>query len=66
MKKYIVEILKTDKRLGVKKGQIYESERYFFDPNKVTLLTRLTKKDKKPIGKPPNCNQYLNDVKVLS
>jgi len=61
----IVEILKTDKRLGVKAGQIYQAEKYWLDPDKVTLLRRLTKKERKPIGKEPLVNQYTSDVRVL-
>lgn len=62
----IVEILKSDERLGLKKGQIFEAKRYWLDPiSKVTLLRRLTKKDRKPIGKVPMCNQYLSEVKIL-
>lgn len=62
----IVEILKTDERIGVKKGQIYEAKRYWLDPNeKVTLLKRLSKKDRMPIGKEPNCNEYLCNVKII-
>lgn len=63
----IVEILKSDERTGVKKGQIYEAKRYWLGPNsKVTLLRRLTKKDRRPIGKEPNCNEYFHNVKVIS
>ena len=61
-----VEILKDCKRTGVRKGQIYEAIPYWLDPNyKVSLLRRLTKKDRKPIGKEPNCNEYLHNMKVL-
>jgi len=63
----IVEILKTDERTGVKQGQIYEAKRYWLDPTKkVTLIRRLTKKDRKSIGKSPDCNEYLHNVRVLS
>lgn len=63
----IVEILKSDERIGIKRGQIYEAERYWLDPNdKVTLLRRHTKKDRKPIGKSPDCNEYLCNVRIIS
>ena len=55
----IVEILKTDERLGIKSGQLYEAKKYWLDPDKVTLLRRLTKKERKPIGKEPLINQYI-------
>lgn len=62
----IVEILKDDPRLGIKKGQIYEAERYWLDPySKVTLLQRLTKRSRKPVGGDPSCNQYRSEVKIL-
>ena len=53
-----VKILKTDKRLGVKQGEIYEAQRYALDPGKVTLLRR------EPDGYDPSCNQYLSEVAV--
>lgn len=63
----IVEILKTDKHVGVKRGQIYEAKRYWLDPmEKVTLIRRLNKRTRKPIGKPPECNQYFYNIKVIS
>jgi len=63
----LVEILVTDKNTGVKKGQIYQAERYFLDPtSKVVLIKRLTKKDRKPIRKKPNCTQYLSNVKIIN
>lgn len=62
----LVEILKTNTNTGIKKGQIYEAERYFLDPeSKVVLLKRLTKKNRKPIGKTPNCTEYLNNIKII-
>lgn len=63
----IVEILKTDEQTGVKKGQIYEATPYFLEPQgKVTLVRRLTKKDRKPIGKSPDCNEYRNNINIIS
>lgn len=61
----VVEILNTDERTGVKSGQIYKAEKYWLDPEKVTLLRRLTKKDRKPIGKEPLVNEYMCNVRVL-
>ena len=51
-----VQILKTDKRLGVKAGEVYEARRYLLDPDKVTLDRRV------PDGYDPCCNQYLHEV----
>lgn len=52
-----IKILKTDKRLGVKAGEIYKSQRYPLDPqSKVTLLGR------EPDGYDPSCNQYIFEV----
>jgi len=52
-----IRILETDKRLGVKKGEIYKARRYHYDPQeKVTLLGR------EPDGYDPECNQYINEV----
>ena len=57
----IVEILKTDKSLGIKKGERYHAIRYFLDPSeKVTLLGRV------PDGYNPNCNQYRSEIKFIN
>lgn len=62
----IVEILKTDKRLGIKKGQWYVAKPYSFDPEfKISLLYRITKKSLQKIGKDPMCNQYREEIKIL-
>ena len=51
------KILKDDERLGIKAGEIYEGERYKYDPQtKVSLLYRI------PDGYKPECNMYLDDV----
>lgn len=47
-----VKILQTDERLRVTEGEIYEAERYWLDPDKVTLIGRV------PDGFDPMCNQY--------
>ena len=54
-----VEILKTDERLGIKEGEVYKAVRYALDSSKVSLLERI------PDGYEPECNQYLDEVKVL-
>jgi hypothetical protein len=52
-----VKILSDDERLGIKKGEIYNAERYRYDPyEKITLLGR------EPDGYDPSCNQYNTDV----
>lgn len=51
-----VRIIKTDERLGVKAGEIYEARRYRYDPDKVSLIGRV------PDGYDPGCNQYLEEV----
>ena len=52
-----VKILETDDRLGIKKGEVYEAERYKYDPQeKVSLLSRVAD------GHNPMCNQYLSSV----
>ena len=56
----IVEILKSDRRLGIKKGERYEAEPYSLDCNKVMLLARITD------GYDPCCNQYCHDVRIVS
>jgi hypothetical protein len=52
-----VKILETNVRLGVIAGEVYQAERYKYDPQeKVTLLSR------EPDGHDPECNQYLDGV----
>jgi hypothetical protein len=56
----LVKVNKTDKRLKVKKDEIYAAQRYLLDPaEKCTLLHRL------PDGYNPMCNQYFTDIEVL-
>jgi len=56
----LVCIKESDKRLGVKKGEIYAAERYHLDPHeKCKLLYRL------PDMHEPMCNQYWGDVEVM-
>ena len=55
-----VKILETNTWLGVKRGEVYEAERYWLDPlEKVTLLSRV------PDGYDPMCNLYFHEVKIL-
>jgi len=54
-----VQIITTDKRLGIKKGEVYNARTYSYDPSKVTLLSRI------PDGYDPSCNQYKADVEVI-
>ena len=52
-----VKILEDDERLGVKHGEIYQAERYRYDPQeKVSLLSR------EDDGYDPKCNQYIDEV----
>ena len=52
-----VKILKTDDRIGIKCGEIYNAERYRLDPyEKVSLLSR------EPDGYCPDCNEYTHNV----
>lgn len=55
-----VRVLKTDKRLGIKKDEIYEASYYWLDPHcKVTLIKRI------PDGYDPSCNQYIHEIEIL-
>lgn len=60
----IVEILKTDIRFGLKKGQLYNAKTYSVDPSKVTLLNRVTKAGRH-MKKNPMCNEYCSNVKIV-
>ena len=61
-----VEILKTDTRLGIRKGHHYKAEVYGGDPVKITLIQRITKSTSKLVGKKYKCNQYRSEVKILN
>lgn len=54
-----VKILKTDSRLGITKGEIYEASNYRYDPGKITLDSR--EGDKYD----PGCNQYKSEVAFM-
>ena len=62
----IVEILKSCKQTGIRKGQVYKAKRYALDPSKVTLLKRIKKKDGSEMGKDPMCNEYVSNVRILT
>lgn len=56
----LVRIKKTDKRLGIKKDEVYVAQSYSLDPSeKCTLLHRI------PDMYDPLCNQYWEEVFVL-
>ena len=54
-----VKILKNDKRTGVKKGEIYEAETYYLDPEKVVLLRRVSD-DYEPL-----CTEYKENIEFI-
>ncbi|AUR89035.1 hypothetical protein NVP1121O_007 [Vibrio phage 1.121.O._10N.286.46.C4] len=55
-----VEIIKTDKRLGVKVGEIYWATRAPYDNSKVVLTSRI------PDGYDPCAAQYIGvDCKLV-
>ena len=54
-----VKVLKTDGRLGIKKGETYLAHRYYLDPSKVTLTSRIDD------GYDPMCNQYISEIEII-
>ena len=55
-----VRLKESCKRLGIKKGEVYEAVRYALDPmSKVSLLKRV------PDGFDPECNAYISEVEIL-
>lgn len=54
-----VKNLKTEKRLGIKEGEIYEATTYPLDPAKVILVSRI------PDGYEPLCTQYRDSVEII-
>lgn len=56
---FIVEVNKTDKSVGVKKGEVYMAEPDDYDEGKCTLLARI------PDGYDPGCNHYWNEVIII-
>lgn len=56
----IVKILKDDKLLRLKAGDLCTAEPYWLEPTvKVTILKNLR------TGKDPQCNQYWREVEVV-
>ena len=56
-----IKILKTDDRLGVKAGEIYDAKPYTYDPqSKWELIGRV------PDGYDPSCTQYKSEVRCLN
>jgi hypothetical protein len=53
-------IKKTDIRLGIKKGELYNIEPYLFDNDKIVLRDRL------PDGYEPLCTQYRHEVEIIA
>ena len=51
-----VKILKSDKRLGIEKGDIFNAEKYKYDNEKVSLLSRESD------GFDPECNEYVHNL----
>lgn len=52
-----IKILKTDERLRVIAGEVYEAKRYKYDPQcKYELIGRADD------GYDPECNQYIEEV----
>ena len=53
-----VKVLKTDERLGIFAGEIYNAAPYHLDPSKLVLDSRI------PDGYQPMCTQYRNEVEI--
>jgi hypothetical protein len=57
----IVELLKSEPRFKIKKGQRFYAKPYSLDPSsKVELLSRVSD------GFEPNCTEYRTNVKIVS
>lgn len=61
----IVELLKSDRMLGVSKGQRFIAQTYPTDPSKITLVWRVSKTGR-IFKKNVMCNQYRTDVKIIT
>jgi hypothetical protein len=56
----IVELLKSEQRFKISKGEIFYAEPYSLDPStKVVLLSRI------PDGFKPDCTEYRHNVKII-
>lgn len=51
-----VKLLNDDLRFGLKKGDICTAQRYRYDPDKYSILSRESD------GFDPECNQYKEDL----
>jgi hypothetical protein len=60
----IVEILKDQPQLNLKKGHWYRARTYWVDPERCTLLNRVSKTGRH-FKKNPMCYQYMKDVKKI-
>lgn len=60
----IIELLKSDERLNLKKGYRYNAKTYPIDPEKVTLINRVTKKGKH-LKKNIFLNEYKCNIKII-
>lgn len=54
----LVEILKDDKRLGLKRGEVYWAQPYWLDPSE-----KWTLEERVPDGYKPCCNVYRSEVR---
>lgn len=59
-RRFVVEILHDDERLGLRAGEQYVAQAYVLDPEKIVLIGRL------PDGLNPQCSQYWTEVAWLS
>lgn len=60
----IIEIAVKNDRLGLKIGERYIAEPYWLDPEKVTLLKKISKGNKVFKNSNPSCNQYRAEVNI--
>jgi hypothetical protein len=60
----IVEILKDQPLLNLKKGHWYRAKRYWIDPEGCTLVNRVSKTGRH-FKKNPMCYQYMKDVREI-
>jgi hypothetical protein len=60
----IVEILEDQPQLNLKKGRWYRAKTCWNDPERCTLLNRVSKTGRH-FKKNPMCYQYMKDVKKI-
>lgn len=56
----IVRIKKDEPRFEIKAGDVFFAERYRYDPDKVTLLKRITD------DYDPRCNEYVENLEFVT